>query len=58
MACLNHAYLVKHKLKDCTIMKNFMTMGTLSKGKKPERDLGGIGTASSHGEAAVMMIYG
>jgi hypothetical protein len=39
-------------------MKNLMTMGTLSKGKKPERDLGGIGTASSHGEAAVMMIYG
>jgi hypothetical protein len=31
-------YPVKHKLKDCTMMKNFMTLGALSMGKKPEED--------------------
>jgi hypothetical protein len=29
-ACPNHAYPVKHKLKDCNMMKNFMTSGTLT----------------------------
>jgi hypothetical protein len=31
VACLNHAYHVKHKLKDCTMMENFITSGALSK---------------------------
>jgi hypothetical protein len=32
----NHAYPVKHKLKECTmIKKNYMTSGALAKGKKP-----------------------
>jgi hypothetical protein len=35
----NHAYPIKHKLKECTIMKNFMTLVALSKAKKPDRDL-------------------
>jgi hypothetical protein len=39
------------------MMKNFMTPGTLSKGKKHEGDLGGKGVASDPGEVAVMTIY-
>jgi hypothetical protein len=28
--CLNHAYPIKHKLRDCGLMKSFMTTGSLS----------------------------
>jgi hypothetical protein len=38
--CPNHAYPVKQKLKECTMMKNYMTSGALAKGKKPEGDMG------------------
>jgi ribosomal 50S subunit-associated protein YjgA (DUF615 family) len=31
-ACLNYVYPVEHKLKECTMMKNFMTSLALSKG--------------------------
>jgi hypothetical protein len=27
VACPNHKYPIKHKLKDCTTIKNFMTSG-------------------------------
>jgi hypothetical protein len=30
MTCPNHTYLVKHKLKDCGMMKNFMASGSLT----------------------------
>jgi hypothetical protein len=30
-ACLNHSYPIKHKLKDYTMMKIFMTSEALSK---------------------------
>jgi hypothetical protein len=40
VACPNHVYPVKDKLKECTMLKNFMTSGALSKGKTPERGLG------------------
>jgi hypothetical protein len=33
--CPNHSYPVKHKLKDCTRMKNFMMSGALSKVGNP-----------------------
>jgi hypothetical protein len=29
-ACPNHAYKVKHKLKDCSMMQRFMTSGSLT----------------------------
>jgi hypothetical protein len=35
VTCPHHPYPVKHKLKDCTMMKNFMTPGAFSKGMKP-----------------------
>jgi hypothetical protein len=28
--CLNHAYPIKHKLKDCCMMKNFIASGSLA----------------------------
>jgi hypothetical protein len=28
--CPNHTYLVKHKLQDCSLIKSFMTTGSLS----------------------------
>jgi hypothetical protein len=56
--CLNHVYPIKHKLKDTTMMKNFMTSGGLAKGKKPEGDPSGTGAAFFPREAAIMMIYG
>jgi hypothetical protein len=41
--CLNHAYLIKHKLKEFTMMKTFMTSGAVPMGKKPEGDPRGGG---------------
>jgi hypothetical protein len=29
VTCPNHTYPIKHKLKECTMMKNFMTTGAL-----------------------------
>jgi hypothetical protein len=28
-----------HKLNECTMMKNYMTMGTFARSKKPKGDL-------------------
>jgi hypothetical protein len=30
--CPNHAYLIKHKIKNCGMMKNFMASGSLALG--------------------------
>jgi hypothetical protein len=30
--CLNRACVIKHKLRDCSLMKSFKTMGSLSQG--------------------------
>jgi hypothetical protein len=57
MTCPNHAYPVRHKLKECTMMKNYMNLGALAKGKKHEGDLGGKATAPFPREEAVMSIY-
>jgi hypothetical protein len=56
-ACSNHTYPIKYKLKNCTMMKNFMTSGALSKGKKPDEDPGGKCVASFPEEAVVITIY-
>jgi hypothetical protein len=29
-ACANHAYPIRHKLKDCSMMRSFMTTGSLT----------------------------
>jgi hypothetical protein len=40
------------------MLRNFMTLRALSKGKKPEGGLGGNVTTPFPGEEAVMLIYG
>jgi hypothetical protein len=57
IACSNHAYPVKHKLKDCDMVKNFMTSGSLTQGKEPERDLGGKGATPFPEKEPVMTLY-
>jgi hypothetical protein len=47
-----------HKLKECCMMKNYMTTGTLTKGKKPKDGAAGKATTPFPGEKAVMSIYG
>jgi hypothetical protein len=57
-ACPNYAYLVKHKLKDYGMMKNFITSGSLTRDKEPEEDMGESDSTPFNEEDAVMMVYG
>jgi hypothetical protein len=50
-------YLIRHKLKECSMMKSYMTTGTFAKGKKPKGDLVGKVAAPFPKEKAVMSIY-
>jgi hypothetical protein len=45
--CPNHTYPVRQKLKECTMMKNYMTSGTFARGKKPKDDSTGKVVAPS-----------
>jgi hypothetical protein len=56
-ACLNHVYPDKHKLKYCSMMKNFMTLGSLTQDKEPEEDTGESGKTPFPGEDAVTTVY-
>jgi hypothetical protein len=58
VTCPNHTYPVKHKLKECTMMKKYMTTGNLARNKKPEGDSVGKVAAPFLEEKAVMSIYG
>jgi hypothetical protein len=57
VTCPNHTYHVKHKLKECTMMKNYMTTISLARSKKPEGDLVGRTATPFPEEKAVMSIY-
>jgi hypothetical protein len=50
-------YPIKHKLKECGMMKNFMTTGALTKGKEPKGDSGRKGVTPYPEEEVVMVIY-
>jgi hypothetical protein len=56
--CPNHTYPIRHKLKECTMMKNYMSKGTFARGKKPKGDSMGKAAAPFPEEKAVMSIYG
>jgi hypothetical protein len=58
VTCSNPAYPVRHKLKECAMMKNYMTTGAFTKGKKPEGDPVGKVVVPFPEEKAVMLIYG
>jgi hypothetical protein len=51
-------YSVKHKLKECTMMKNSMTTENLARNKKPEGDSAGKAATPFPEEKVVMSIYG
>jgi hypothetical protein len=49
-ACPNREYPVKHKHKDCDMIKNFMTLGSLTRDKEPEEDPDGSNAMSFPGK--------
>jgi hypothetical protein len=49
---------VRHKLIECSMMKNYMTMGAPAKGKNPEGDIMGTASPPFPGEEVIMSIYG
>jgi hypothetical protein len=53
----NHACPVKHKLKNCNMMKNFMVSRSLTQDMKPEEDLGGRDAMPFPRKDAVMTVY-
>jgi hypothetical protein len=57
MTCPNHAYHIKHNLKECSMIKNYMITEALTKGKKPKGDQAGKAIVTFPREEAVMSIY-
>jgi hypothetical protein len=55
--CLNHAYPVKLKIRDCGMMKNFMAPGSLARGMEVNEVPDEGDTMPFPGEDAVVMIY-
>jgi hypothetical protein len=56
-ACPNHAYPVKHKLRDCSMMKNVMALGSITRGMQFD-EVPNVGDATPlPSEDSVMMIY-
>jgi hypothetical protein len=39
-ACPNHVYPIKHKLRDCGMIRNSMVTGSLTQDMEPEEDPG------------------
>jgi hypothetical protein len=56
-ACLNHAYPIKHKLKDYNMMKNFMISGSLTEGMELDEDSGESYMMPFPWEETVMTVY-
>jgi hypothetical protein len=56
--CPNRVYPVKHKLKDCDMMKSFMISGSPTQGAELGENLGGSDTMPFIGENAIMTVYG
>jgi hypothetical protein len=56
--CLNHAFPIKHKLRDCGLMKSCMTSGSLPRSMEVEEDPDEGDTMPFPREDAIMMIYG
>jgi hypothetical protein len=51
-ACPHHPYPIKHKLRDCTMMKRFMTSGAPPGGDEPASNSRGRGTMLVPGEVS------
>jgi hypothetical protein len=57
VTCPHRPYPIKHKLKNCTMIKKFIMLRAFSKGSKPGGDPGGKSAAPIPGEAEVMTIF-
>jgi hypothetical protein len=55
--CPNHACPIKHKLRDYSMMKNFMASGSLARGMEVDNAPDEGDKTLFTGEDAVMMIY-
>jgi hypothetical protein len=55
-ACSHHPYPIKQRLRDCTMMKKFMTSGPPSGSSKPGRHSGGKEAALVPHEVVVMVV--
>jgi hypothetical protein len=55
--CPNHAYPIRHKLKDYGIMRSFMTSGSLTCGAELHEVLDGSNTTPFPEENAAMTVY-
>jgi hypothetical protein len=53
---LNDTYHIKHKLRDCCVMKNFMASGSLTRGIEVDKVPDEGDTMPFPGEDAVMTI--
>jgi hypothetical protein len=54
----NHVYPVRHKLKDCSMMRSFTTLASLTWGAELDEGPDGSDTTPFPGENAVLMVYG
>jgi hypothetical protein len=57
-ACPNHAYPIRHKLKDYGMMRSFMTSWSLTRGAELDEALDGSDTMPFPGENAILTVYG
>jgi hypothetical protein len=55
-ACSNHAYPIKHKLKNYDMMKSFMISESFTRGMELDKDPSGSDTKPFPGEETVMMV--
>jgi hypothetical protein len=55
--CPNHTYPVKHKLRDCNMMKSFMASGSLARGMEVDEALDESNRPPFPREDTMMMIY-
>jgi hypothetical protein len=56
--CPNHAYPVRHKLKECVMMRSFITSGSLTWGAELDEGSDGSNTTHFPRENAVLTVYG
>jgi hypothetical protein len=56
-ACPDHAYPIKHKLKNCDMVRNFMTSRSLTRGKEPEEDQGRKGMTPPPPQSKVSFVF-
>jgi hypothetical protein len=54
----NHAYAIRHKLKDCGMMRNFMTSGTLTWGTELDEGTNGSNTTPFPEDNTITTVYG